>query len=51
MIGDSRNDENLIVAQLHVAFVKFHNAVLATGAGAPGRPDRPQELFARVRHW
>jgi hypothetical protein len=27
-IGDSRNDENLIVAQLHVAFLKFHNAVV-----------------------
>ncbi len=27
-IGDSRNDENLIVAQLHLAFLKFHNAVV-----------------------
>jgi len=27
-IGDARNDENLIVAQLHVSFLKFHNAVL-----------------------
>ncbi len=26
-IGDARNDENLAVAQLHVAFIKFHNAV------------------------
>ena len=25
LIGDSRNDENLIVAQLHLAFLKFHN--------------------------
>jgi hypothetical protein len=24
-IGDGRNDENLIVAQLHLAFLKFHN--------------------------
>ncbi|GAA1170939.1 peroxidase family protein [Pseudonocardia alaniniphila] len=24
-IGDARNDENLIVAQLHVAFLRFHN--------------------------
>ncbi len=24
-IGDDRNDENLIVAQLHVAFLRFHN--------------------------
>jgi len=28
LIGDPRNDENLIVAQLHVAFLKFHNAMV-----------------------
>ncbi|MDH4988576.1 heme peroxidase family protein [Aminobacter anthyllidis] len=28
LIGDHRNDENLIVAQLHLAFLKFHNAVV-----------------------
>ncbi len=28
IIGDSRNDENLIVAQLHLAFLKFHNKVV-----------------------
>lgn len=27
MIGDGRNDENLLVAQLHTAFLRFHNAV------------------------
>jgi hypothetical protein len=27
-IGDSRNDENLIVAQLHLAFLNFHNKVV-----------------------
>ncbi len=27
-VGDSRNDENLIVAQLHLAFLRFHNAVV-----------------------
>jgi hypothetical protein len=29
LIGDTRNDENLIVAQLHLSFLKFHNNVLA----------------------
>jgi Animal haem peroxidase len=29
ILGDSRNDENLIVAQLHLAFLKFHNKVVA----------------------
>lgn len=28
LIGDPRNDENLIVAQLHLAFMKFHNKVV-----------------------
>ena len=27
-IGDLRNDENLVVAQLHLAFLRFHNAVV-----------------------
>ena len=48
VVGDSRNDENLIVAQLHVAFVRFHNACWTwsrtrralrstTGPSSPGR--------------
>ena len=28
LIGDPRNDENLIIAQLQLAFLKFHNAVV-----------------------
>lgn len=28
LIGDPRNDENLIVAQLHVAFLRFHNELI-----------------------
>jgi len=28
MIGDHRNDENLVVAQTHLAFLKFHNKVV-----------------------
>ncbi len=40
IIGDPRNDENLIVAQLHLAFLKFHNAIvdhlLAGGPKSPG---------------
>lgn len=27
LIGDPRNDQNLIISQLHLAFLKFHNAV------------------------
>jgi hypothetical protein len=28
LIGDPRNDENVIVSQLHLSFIKFHNAVV-----------------------
>ena len=32
VIGDPRNDENLIVAQLHLAFLKFHNKIVINPA-------------------
>jgi hypothetical protein len=35
LIGDPRNDENLIVAQLHVAFLRAHNSLLKLTPGAP----------------
>ncbi len=28
LLGDERNDENLLIAQLHLAFLKFHNVVV-----------------------
>lgn len=28
IIGDERNDENLLVAQTHTAFLRFHNAIV-----------------------
>ena len=31
LIGDPRNDENLIVAQLHVAFLRAHNRLVTQG--------------------
>lgn len=31
LIGDERNDENLITAQLHVAFLRAHNELIARG--------------------
>lgn len=33
-IGDDRNDENLAVAQTHLAFLKFHNKVADSEKGA-----------------
>lgn len=31
LIGDKRDDENLIIAQLHVAFLRAHNAIVDRG--------------------
>ena len=51
LIGDPRNDENLVVSQLHLAFLKFHNAIVdrlaATGLAG-------EELFQeaqRLARW
>ena len=44
-IPDPRNDENLAVAQTHLAFIRFHNRVVDTLA-----PDSPHAvLFMRAR--
>ncbi len=33
IIGDERNDENLLVAQTHLSFLRFHNAIVDRLAG------------------
>ncbi len=53
-IGDARNDENLIIAQFHLAFLKFHNQVVERIAADPHRFGlwrRPHQavLFERAR--
>jgi len=45
LIGDHRNDENLLVAQVHLAFLKFHNAVIDHLAAANTPSDK---LFAEA---
>lgn len=47
LAGDHRNDENLIVAQLHLAMLKFHNEVVAElrRSGPPSGLD----VFAEAR--
>ena len=49
VIGDPRNDENLFVAQLHIAFLRFHNAMVDAlrDRGETGDAD---ELFIRARN-
>jgi len=46
LIGDHRNDENLLVAQTHLAMLKFHNKVCDQLA-AEGTP--VGEIFAKAR--
>lgn len=46
LIGDHRNDENLLVAQTHLAFLKFHNKVVDLLAGSP---TPPANLFFAAR--
>ena len=46
LVGDARNDENAIVAQLHLLFIRFHNAVLAQ---LPDRKRHWEELFDEAR--
>lgn len=47
-VGDSRNDENLIVAQLHLSFLRLHNAIVDTRRDQGDRSS-PAELFNAVR--
>jgi hypothetical protein len=48
LIGDPRNDENLIVSQLHLAFLKFHNAVVQYVKDETGLTN-PREVFAEAQ--
>lgn len=48
-IGDPRNDRNLILAQLHLAFLKFHNAVFEQVDGIIEGISSDQERFERTR--
>jgi len=47
IIGDGRNDENLAVAQTHLAFIKFHNKKVDQIAAAQGLTGN--ELFKAAR--
>ncbi|MBB4691232.1 peroxidase family protein [Paractinoplanes abujensis] len=50
VIGDARNDENLVVAQFHVAFLRFHNNVVKhLRETSNGYQMSDQELFLQAR--
>lgn len=48
-IGDTRNDENLIVSQLHLAFLRFHNNVADWVKVHEERTVEDAQLFERAR--
>lgn len=54
-IGDPRNDENLAVAQTHLAFLKFHNAVVdrlaAQGTARSALFSEARQLVTRHYQW
>lgn len=47
IIGDKRNDENIIVSQLQLTFLKFHNEVM----GQTGNFDEAQRLVRWHYQW
>lgn len=49
MIADPRNDENLVVAQTHVAFIRFHNAVVEALSGQYQGAQLFEEARKKVR--
>lgn len=52
IIGDARNDENLIVAQLHCAFLRLHNKVVDTSpAGGSASSDATFEAARKLVRW
>jgi hypothetical protein len=51
LLGDPRNDENLIVSQLHLAFLKFHNAVVDALPAGPNRFDDARETVLFHYQW
>ena len=48
LLGDPRNDENLIVSQLHTSMLRFHNAVVEHVKGHL-ELTRPGEVFAEAQ--
>jgi hypothetical protein len=54
VIPDPRNDENLAVAQTHLAMIRFHNRVVDTlpaGVPAPQRFAQARELVTKHYQW
>jgi hypothetical protein len=48
IIGDPRNDENMMISGLHAAFIMFHNHAVDVVA-ARDRRDAPEEVYRKAR--
>lgn len=55
IIGDSRNDENVIISQFHMAMLRFHNAVVDYLRSKPGlktlSSDQIFKMAQRLVRW
>jgi hypothetical protein len=54
LIGDPRNDENLVVAGLHLSMLRFHNRILGDVKADLGTAFTLEEIFAetqRIVRW
>jgi Animal haem peroxidase len=52
LIGDPRNDENIIVSQLQLTFLRFHNKVAAKVAADKSVPEESRfEVAQRLVRW
>jgi Animal haem peroxidase len=51
LIGDKRNDENIIISQLHVIFMRFHNAVVNKLIDLDYPRDRLFDEAQRIVRW
>jgi hypothetical protein len=51
VIPDFRNDENLVVAQTHLAFMRFHNRIVDSLPASPTRFAQARELAIKHYQW
>jgi len=51
IIGDPRNDENLVISRLQLLFIQFHNKVVDALEAAGVKPPRLFEEAQRVVRW
>lgn len=47
LIGDFRNDENLVISQLHLAFLRAHNAIVNLGNTRQGA----ERILRQLHQW